>query len=505
MRFNSLHLRPALRIGLALALCGAAQRASAARGELARPAAPATSAAWLQAARRDVDAAYRLLAENHPGMFNREDPGFASRLAASRAKGLALAAQVRDRAGFAAALDGFSAGLRDGHALAFADTGGPADLNWPGFVAAWRGDRLLVSASSLSAIPVGATIQGCDGRDTRALVLQNVFAFSGRPDEAGQWWVQAPRVFQDDGNPFVKPPQRCRVSMDGRESEVDLSWRPVDAHFRAWKAARNGEPLRPGLTEPRPGLFWLAMPTFQPDEAERMAYRSAMDALLSRRAAILTADAVVIDLRGNQGGSSFWSEEAAKALWGAASVQSFEGADPSRVWWRASQGNTDYVVHLAETLRTQGQAESAAIVDRAAAGMRAALARAEPYYVEPTETAGPTSGGAVVPLRAPVYVIVPGQCASACLDALDVFAHFPNTKLIGAPSSADSVYLEVRIQALPDGLAKVVVPNKLYRNRPRASGYVYPPAIEVRELSWSTAAFRGVVEADLKRTKAKPT
>ena len=243
------------------------------------------------------------------------------------------------------------------------------------------------------------------------------------------------------------------------------------------------------------------MPTFEPDEGERRDYRGAFQSLLTRRPAILAADMVVIDLRGNQGGSSFWSEQAAKALWGSAPVQSFEDSDPSRVWWRASQGNTDHVARLAETLRTQGQPDIAAVMHRAAEGMRSALARAEPYYVEPTDPTGPTSGGTVAPLRTPVYVIVPGQCASACLDALDVFTHFPNTKLIGAPSSADSVYLEIRVQALPDGLAKVVIPNKLYRNRPRASGQVYPPALEVRDLSWSTAAFKGVVEADLKASR----
>lgn len=467
--------------------------------------APATSEAWSQAAHRDVEAAYGLLAENHPGMVNPEDPGFQSRLAAARAKGLELAAQVRDASGFAAALDGFSAGLRDGHALVFADVEAPAEAMWPGFVAAWRGDRLLVSASSVPELPVGATIQACDGRDTRALVLENVFAFGGRPEEAGQWWVHAPRVFQGDGNPFIKLPQRCRVSVDGRVSEVDLSWRPVDARFKAWKAVRNGEPLSPGLTQPRPGLFWLALPTFQPDEAERAAYRGAVQKLLASRSTILAADAVVIDLRGNQGGSSFWSEEAAKALWGAAPVERFEGADPSRVWWRVSQGNTDHVARLAETLHAQGQPESAAIFDGVATGMRAALAKARPYYVEPADPGQPSSSRAVAPLSTPVYVIVPGQCASACLDALDVFAHFPNTKLIGAPSSADSVYLEVRVQALPDGLAKVVIPTKLYRDRPRASGQVYPPAIEVRDLSWSTEAFRAVVEADLKRRRAQPT
>ena len=97
---------------------------------------------------------------------------------------------------------------------------------------------------------------------------------------------------------------------------------------------------------------------------------------------------------------------------------------------------------------------------------------------------------------------MPGNCASACLDAIDYFKLFSNTKLIGAPSSADSTYMEVRIETLPGGLARVIVPTKLYVNRPRANGMFYRPDIPVTALGWRTATFLDVVEQDLARAPA---
>ena len=98
-------------------------------------------------------------------------------------------------------------------------------------------------------------------------------------------------------------------------------------------------------------------------------------------------------------------------------------------------------------------------------------------------------------------MVVPGDCASACLDALDVFTRFPNTILIGAPSSADSTYMEVRTVELPSNLAVVIVPNKMYVNRGRANGQIYPAAIEVRDVAWSVDSLLRTVEADLAKRK----
>jgi len=59
--------------------------------------------------------------------------------------------------------------------------------------------------------------------------------------------------------------------------------------------------------------------------------------------------------------------------------------------------------------------------------------------------------------------------------------------------------MEVRSEKLPGGLARVVVPTKLYVNRPRGNGEFYRPDIPVTALRWSMEAFLDAVERDLAR------
>ncbi|MFN9880375.1 MAG: peptidase, partial [Planctomycetota bacterium] len=146
-------------------------------------------------------------------------------------------------------------------------------------------------------------------------------------------------------------------------------------------------------------------------------------------------------------------------------------------------------------------------IQRTVEGMRAALAKGEPFYKgdsEDPDAAGPSLEEArqelesdPPPLQTPVYVIMPPQSASAALDAIDTFKLFSNTRLIGAPSSADSTYMEVRLADLPSGLGKVIVPNKVYVNRPRGNGVYYNPDILHRNLDWSTEAFLKRVQAEV--------
>jgi hypothetical protein len=57
--------------------------------------------------------------------------------------------------------------------------------------------------------------------------------------------------------------------------------------------------------------------------------------------------------------------------------------------------------------------------------------------------------------------------------------------------------MEVRSHPLPGGLARVIVPTKLWVNRPRGNGAFYRPDIPVTALRWSTAVFLDAVERDL--------
>lgn len=465
---------------------------------------PQTPEQWQRAASADIDAAYQITLDNHPGTYDPSNPGFAARLGEARKAGLQLAAQVRDGAGYQAALMRFNTVIHDGHAgVAF--TMPPAvEWRWPGFVAAWRGDSMYVYATVPGGPPAGSRIEGCDGEAVTTLVQTNVFAFQGRSDEPGSWWSEAPDVFVDKGNPFIKRPQVCAFALDGKQFAMTLAWSQYTNEMLLWRQqSYNGTTLPVGLTEPRPRLYWAAMPEFQPDEAQRTAYRTMSAELRAHPQRYQQADAVVIDLRGNHGGSSLWSLDFAGALWGDADIarRDQQRTGKQQVWWRTSPGNVAHVRWMVAFLKEQGNAELAEGINALANVMQEALERGDKFYVSSSGPPAADTATVAAPtaFNRPVYVIVPGQCASACLDALDYFTMFPNTKLIGAPSSADSNYMEVRYQSLVSGAAKVVIPNKVYVGRPRAAGQFYTPQIVVRDLEWSTDTFLKVIQADLKR------
>lgn len=481
---------------------------------------PATAAGWADAARRDITAAYQLTADNHPGMANPLDPGFPALLQQAQKNAMALLPFVNSAMAYDAAIARFSTTLQDGHAGAFASL--PDELRpkrrWPGFIAVWRGEALWVYHSAVPHLTKGMQILACDGLPVKNLIRQRVFQYSGQVDQPGHWWSYAGSLFTDDGNPFIPPLVHCDFkAADGNIHQQQLSWtvRP-DAVQPFAQAAYDGDPLDIGLYWHQAGpdsadtagaaqpqnktgeVAWIAMPTFNPEPGEISQYELLFSTLEQQKARLQQAKAVVLDLRRNQGGSSYWSFQVAGLLWGKELVQQKATAlfANTEVWWFASAGNTAYVKSLHEVMQSQGQDSLLPWISQVGQGMEQALKAQKPFYIEADETdVAATSTAKELPqqLQTPVYVIVPGQCASACLDAIDIFKLFDNTRLLGTESSSDSTYMDVRFQPLPSGLAKVVIPNKMYVNRPREKGVYYRPDVAYQQLDWSTQALLDVV------------
>jgi hypothetical protein len=482
------------------------------------PALPGDAAAWSRAAEADIRAAYQLLVDNHPGMVDPDNPGFPAQLRQARDAALALAPKVVDATAYSAALAHFDVLLGDGHAgvSATLPAGTLPARRWPGFSVEWRGQGPVVVQSIDTAVPRGARILGCDGESAQAVVRRVAFAQRGRPGEAGQWWVRGRDAFVDVGNPLVQVPRECDFELPGRRWSHTLAWR-VEAgsegeQFRRWRvAAYNGDVQPIGLTMRPDGLAWIAMPTFNPDDAEVRSYQQLDANLLAQQAGVRAATAVVLDLRGNQGGSSQWSRNVAARLW---SRQAVDAAVDDffanlRTRWRVTPGNHAYVAGEVPQIRAKGHAALADSWQAIADGIGAARVRGEPLFEEASRRRA-TSPGKVSPTddRArppPVFVITPGQCSSACLDALDIFTRLPGVTLIGAPTSGDSKYMDVYRQATPSGLAQVTIPAKLLVGRPRGHGQGYSPAIVVDDLDWSTEAFARVVHQALAQRNGQVT
>ncbi|MFN3536127.1 MAG: hypothetical protein ACK4Y4_01615, partial [Brevundimonas sp.] len=105
------------------------------------------------------------------------------------------------------------------------------------------------------------------------------------------------------------------------------------------------------------------------------------------------------------------------------------------------------------------------------------------------------------PVRGNVVVLVDGGCSGGCLDAVDVLKDLPNVRLAGQTTSADTLFIEPTITALPSGFGRVVYGHKAWTNRERASNephtpgqglsYTGDPTDEAAVRAWVAGLFGG--------------
>ena len=144
--------------------------------------------------------------------------------------------------------------------------------------------------------------------------------------------------------------------------------------------------------------------------------------------------------------------------------------------WRVSERNAAALQSDAAMLRAAGQAEPADHLSALAARM-AALSRTGTKLLSVPEPAGPAPAPFPSPFRHPVYVLTDPNCASACLDFMDLLHRLPGVVQVGLPTSADTPYLELASAPLPSGQATLAYAMKVYRNRARRNNEWYDPAI----------------------------
>ena len=465
-----------------LPLMLAAALAQTAPAATPRKAPPITD--WAGTLRKDARAFHETIAANHPGPANRLDPDFARRNDAGLALVLSRAANVRDYPGYLWAMRAYVAGFDDGHvAFSITDPSVPSPTQWPGFLTGFdeRGRQAVMTREDDAPVPLGAELASCDGIPAERLAARQVGAFYGRWMLASQRaWVGG-RLFVDAGNPYVTRPRRCRFIVDGKPRDVALGWRPLsDAAFAERLGATTRRATPPiGARTLVDGTRWFSLSNFNsdPEGPAATALVPLIAAMKRDRDAIAAAPRIVLDLRGNNGGSSDWSRQIAEVLWGKAAVAALP-IDSTGVEWRASPDNLATI----EAVRTQFAGTDAVSsemkrwVERTASGLRSALAAGRPLWSDGNAPQPPAVSPPVetMPPMARIYVLTDLGCGSACLDAVDLWRALGAVQ-IGQETSADTLYMDVRRDAMPSGIARVVVPMKVYRGRKRASNVPWVP------------------------------
>ncbi len=432
---------------------------------------------WQATLRSDAQAFHDQIAEDHPGPYNRHDPQFAQRNDAGLALALRRAAQVRDYPGYLWAMRGYVAGFDDGHVALDVQKPEPVALQWPGFLTGYdgAGRQVVRTVADGIALPIGAVLEECDGVDAERLAARNVGAFRGRWQLASQRATQGGRLFVDARNPFITRPSHCTFRVAGKRQEVALAWRPMSDAELDTRFAATAPRARPaiGARALADGTRWYSISSFDgdPEGATAKALRPMIADMTRDRAAVVAAPRIVLDLRGNGGGSSEWSQQIARVIWGRAAVDKVEVSSEA-VDWRASAGNLATLrgYKTAWQASPDGSPEAIAWAGKIADGIAAARERGEPLWRDATDATEPAKVNEppVTPPAARVFVLTDWGCGSACLDAVDLWTALGATQ-VGQDTSADTLYMDVREKMLPSGVAQAVIPMKVYRGRKRGS------------------------------------
>ncbi|MBA4165409.1 MAG: hypothetical protein C0510_12430 [Erythrobacter sp.] len=332
-------------------------------------------------------------------------------------------------------------------------------------------------------MPIGAQLESCDGLSATAYAEATLGTMWGRWNLESQRRLWGRWLFVDESSGYIPIAQRCVFQFADMRWDVALAWKelPVSKAFEYFSEGRKPNPRVFSAAPLKSGLYWFKMPSFdgEPQSDAGQALPSMIAQMRDQRESLSDAKAIVLDLRMNGGGSSDWSYQMAKVLWGDASTAAAP-AGSRYAEWRVSQDNLD---HLQTTYdrRKQGGALSPEVdryIRAAIEGIGGALARGEELWREggddETRLTSEESAPVVSPLKAPVYVLTDFGCASACLDAMDLWLALGAIH-IGLPTSADTNYLEIRRYRLPSGVTGGSIPLKVHRGRPRGSNEALIP------------------------------
>ncbi len=439
---------------------------------------------WRDRAMADLDFIYAQLGEHHPGPVDTLNPWFRDWYERGYAEARRRAESITDYAGYYFAIQYYMVGFQDGHlgALTEARIDLELDRRWPGFLVAYDRGAFRVMDTGITdprQPPAGARLIACDGTSAATLADSILQTYVGLWSVNGVRPRLAPWLLVDEGNPWVRPPDACVFETDDGSSEWQLDWRPVDhdalAALLGAAAATHKPPIR--IREVDDAMWWITLSSFNSSDSLVMsAIDSVIRVINARRSELLSADVMVFDVRGNQGGNSANGRRVAEALWGdsliATLTERWEGID-----WRVSARNAEFLrdFNLARMERNFGADAEGTLAYRAFVdAFDEAVSNGAVFY---RESADASDRGATPrnPVTGQVFFLTDSWCASACLNFADLMLALDGVTHVGTETGADAIYIDNRSARLPSEQGRLGFSMKVYRGRMRGHNVSYAP------------------------------
>ena len=410
---------------------------------------------WASITARDVDAAYMLLLQNHPGAApSLKDAAFQHRLADAHTKASQRALLVHSYPGYIVTLAGFATSMGDKHIWS-RPTYNVALPLWTGLIVSLRGNSFVVSDTDDEHSTLkDATLVSCDGVSASELARTNLGDFRADWSVGAQQVQSAPWLLVDEMNPFIHRPSVCVFQHGATQEPVTLHWTRIRREnlLPRLKSAIGAGASGFGVRKVGGGM-WIALEDLSAPQTEDVTR-----AVEAQKQEMRDASFVVLDVRGNGGGSSEVGRQIAESLMGKdfvsarlgeQSQSNCGGADGA---WRTSAGNIADMEYLLTTVLAGGS-ESRRIFSEVLRDAKAARARGEDFSASIHCPALPVSSAqtqVVSALRGKLFLLTDNLCFSSCLAVTEAFRHLGAIQ-IGQTTDAATHFTEVREAYLPSG------------------------------------------------------
>lgn len=230
---------------------------------------------------------------------------------------------------------------------------------------------------------------------------------------------------------------------------------------------------RQGIKQLRQGIHWIHATDFTLSSSKDIA---SFERLLNKVRGLGEADAVVLDIRGNNGGKTLVGYRILSALF----KHAVERKPPSeqvesKAYWRVSATAREALETYKTALsQTEGSASlTYRLLDTLLSRMNEAASLGK-TFIEQMDVPVDELAEPVSPFAGKLVLVTGQNCASACLDFVDMVLSIPGAVHVGSVTSADTRYSDIAQVSLPS-TAKMWVPLKVWKNCKRADNEPYVP------------------------------
>ncbi|OAI19478.1 MULTISPECIES: S41 family peptidase [Methylomonas] len=450
---------------------------------------------WSAVAKADLDFVYETIKAAHPGVLEHSDVAFQAWLHQGYSKALSLAKRAQTQEQALAALRFYTVGFKDGH-LGVSPQNYSSNVNWAGWNIQKQGEEFVVTYQAkewpISVPPMGSRVIACDGQSVSEYIKYNISPYiDERLNLLSTWSMLAHFVtIETPDMPLweSKRIKHCTVELkDKTKKEYSLLWKKS---YEGVQYAFADRAPKQGLRNLGKGIYWINVSNFQLSQAENIELERFLDKIKVLR----QAKKVILDTRGNRGGSSQVGTKILRALL----KDKIPTESAARAFWRVSPvAKKTLEEHLDYFSKTFGKA-SIFYLDtvRLLEQMNAALAIKQEWLEQLPDTID-SKIEAREAFNGQLIILTDLNCASACLDFVDSVRRVPGAIHMGLPTSGDTFYIDVAKIQLPSKNLQLSLPLKIWRDRARGLNQAYYPDFLYEGNIYDTQSFENWVMGKL--------